>query len=353
MTKSLKKNKAQHIEKDREDLRKKRREDFYQKKRYQIVDLRAGGLSMRDIADELEMSIGFVHKWCRRLAAHIHDRIKANLRGKQEAEFYRKSGIGLREAVRSESRAPKVPHRKVTREHVETIIRVRNGRFTKRMGAQKIKILSCMDISHQTINKIMKGLGLTRRYKKRRPKADCMFSRGFSNELWQFDYKILDKRVYMLSIKDDHSRAILTADVRSTWTTKDVIEIFEKAVRLFGTPCQVLSDHGTQWCAVNGGNAAFDEWCSAHGIEHIMGRVRKPTTQGKIERWHGSVLEEAELPPKGSSVDEYRKAVQEYVEHYNNSRPHNGIGRQLPIVVYMGGLILSEVFTNLGVHEVS
>ena len=81
--------------------------------------------------------------------------------------------------------------------------------------------------------------------------------------------------------------------------------------------------------------------------------MRRPTTQGKIERWHGSVLEEAELPPKGSSVEEYRKTIQEYVEFHNNRRPHQAIGMQVPTIVYIGGLILKELFTELGVHEVS
>jgi transposase InsO family protein len=83
-----------------------------------------------------------------------------------------------------------------------------------------------------------------------------------------------------------------------------------------------------------------------------MGKIRKPTTQGKIERWHGSVLEEAHLPPKGSSAEDYRRSVLEYVEFYNNSRPHHGIGLQIPMVVYAAGLIFPEVFTALGVHEV-
>jgi len=156
----------------------------------------------------------------------------------------------------------------------------------------------------------------------------------------------------MLSVKDDHSSAILAADIRTSSKTDDVLEIMNKAVNAFGPPVQILSDHGTQWCSGKSGTCRFDDWCGENGIEHIMGRVRKPTTQGKIERWHGSVLEEAELPPKGSSPEEYRKAVLEYMEFYNLRRPHHGIDLQIPMIVYMAGIKLPDILSDVGVHEV-
>jgi transposase InsO family protein len=351
MTKSPKKTKAKDIEITKDDLRKKRREDFYQKKRYLVVELRAEGWPIRKIAGYIGMSVGFVHKWCLRLAAEITEAMKAARCGRRK--YFTHGGEGIREATRSRSTAPKNTRRRITREDEETVVRVRNERFTKRMGAQKLRIYCGLSISHQSIHAIIQKAGLVKPYKKRKQQTFDPFRRGHPNELWQIDYKEFGRGIYMLSVKDDHSSAILAADVRKTCRTEDVIEIVEKAGRMFGYPEQILSDHGTQWYAVRGGTSRFDEWCSEHSIEHIMGRVRKPTTQGKIERWHGSVLEEAELPPKGSTAEEYGKAVLEYMEFYNNRRPHHGIGLQIPMVVYMAGIILPEVFSALGVHEVT
>jgi transposase InsO family protein len=359
MTKSPKKNKAQHIEKDRGELSKKRREDLFQKKRYQIVDLRAEGRSMRDIADYLDMSVGFVCKWCRRLAAQIHDRISANRRGKKRIDYQQESGEGIREAIRSQSRAPKDPCRKITPEHRDAVIDFRKGHFTRYQGPQKIKISLDMDISHQSIYKILKEARLVKGQKRKRRKFKP-FRRGSPNDLWQIDYKILEKSsrsrpgLYLLSVKDDFSSAILASEVRTTCTYEDVAEIMEKTIGMFGPPRQILSDHGTQWYAVRGGMSRFDtEFCPKHGIEHIMGAIGKPTTQGKVERWHGTIKAEANLPPKGSSAEEYGKAIQSFVEYHNFERPHHGIGLAIPMLVYLGGLIMSEVVTNLGVHEVS
>ena len=349
VTKSPKRRRAKHIEKTNEELAKRRREAFYQKKRYLVADLRIRGYSMRTISKAIGMSIGFVCKWCDRLDVQIGKRTYA---ARHNKKMKYGEGYDIRNAIVSRSRAPKDPHRKITAEHVNAVRKLRTEKYTKKTGAQKIVVRLDMNISHQSVNKILRQEGLTAPRKKRKQRSFIQFRRGYSNELWQMDYKEFGKGIYMLSIKDDYSSKILAADVRSTCTTADVKEIVGKAIEQFGAPRQILSDHGTQWYAAKGGRCEFDEWCKEQKIEHIMGRVRKPTTQGKIERWHGTVLEEAELPPAGSSVEDYGKAVIDFMEFYNNERPHHGIGLQIPTMVYAGGLILPEVFRELGVHEV-
>jgi hypothetical protein len=67
MTKSPKKRIAKTIEKRNEELERKRREKFYVKNRYLVAEYRSQGWSMRKIATKLDMSLGFVQKWCRKL----------------------------------------------------------------------------------------------------------------------------------------------------------------------------------------------------------------------------------------------------------------------------------------------
>jgi len=350
MTKSSRRDRPKDIKKHNDELRKKRREDHYQKKRFLVAEHRAEGRSVRKIAERIMMSVGFVHKWCMRLDEQIRLKMKAFRTGNLSKVY--PDGKGIREAIASRSTAPKNPCRKMTEKHRRIITEVRKGKFTKRMGARKIKEYCKLDISHQSINRILKEEGLTAARRKRKQRKFNPFRRDNSNSLWQIDYKEFEKGIYMLSVKDDHSSAILSADVRTSCKTDDVLEIMKKAVKVFGAPDQILSDHGTQWHSPKSEECRFDEWCHDNGIEHIMGRVKKPTTQGKIERWHGSVLEEAELPPKGSSAEEYGKAVLEYMEFYNNQRPHHGIDLQIPLVVYMAGIKLPDILSELGVHEV-
>jgi transposase len=251
MTKGPKNNNVKEIEKTREELQRKRQERFYQKMRFQVAELRAKGWSVRRIAEYIDMSIGFVHKWILRLVTQI-DTVRRAVRDGKKRCYYDK-GDGIKNGIKSRSTAPKTPRKKITAEHVNTIKRIRNSKFTKKMGAQKIKVYADPDISHQSIHKIMVREGLVKQRKKRKNHSFDPFRRGCPNELWQIDYKEFEPGIYMLSVKDDHSSAILSADVRTSCTTDDAIEIVEKTMKLFGCPKQILSDHGAQWYATRGG----------------------------------------------------------------------------------------------------
>lgn len=165
------------------------------------------------------------------------------------------------------------------------------------------------------------------------------FERPFINDLWQIDYVELGtdirtgRKVESLSVIDDNSRFIFSANARTTATTDDVLEILDSIIAEYGAPKAILSDHGTQWAANNGGDTRFDEWCERHGILHIMGQVRKPTTQGKVERWHGSLRRETNLPPS-ATLQEYQKIMERYVDFYNNVRPHWSCGLRTPGATY-------------------
>ena len=311
---------------------------------YKVVEYRSKRWTMERISSFLGVSKGFVCKWCRRAKDLIFERRRSLRTG----EPTKRMRDGVWNILTSKSRRPKTIHRKRDK-YRKIVIDTRNEH--PYMGAQKMETFLHLGLSHQSIYRITVESGQLIPGKRKR-KVWKAFQREHSNSLWQIDYKEFEHGIYMLSVKDDHSRMILAADIRNTMTTDDTLEIMERTTRMFGTPSQILSDHGTQWYSQRGGSNRFDDWCSSKGIKHIMGGIRKPTTQGKIERWHGTVLEEAKLPPEGSSPEEYSKAVQQFVEFHNNERPHWGIDRRLPIDVYLADLKNIDSFISYGVHEV-
>ena len=64
-----------------------------------------------------------------------------------------------------------------------------------------------------------------------------------------------------------------------------------------------------------------------------MGRVRAPTTQGKVERWHGSIRREAGLP-ETAYTEEYLALMERYVRFYNEERPHWALNLETPWKVF-------------------
>ncbi|MCD6462056.1 MAG: transposase family protein [Thermoplasmata archaeon] len=54
-------------------------------------------------------------------------------------------------------------------------------------------------------------------------------------------------RRYLFTIMDDHSRFIIASRVLESVTTDTVLDTLDKAVKMFGPPRQVLTDHGSQF----------------------------------------------------------------------------------------------------------
>jgi len=65
-------------------------------------------------------------------------------------------------------------------------------------------------------------------------------------------------------------------------------------------------------------------------MTHVRTSPYYPQSNGKIERWHQSLKKECIRPRTPLSLDEARRMVGEYVEHYNKVRLHGGIGYVAP-----------------------
>lgn len=211
------------------------------------------------------------------------------------------------------------------------------------LGAAKINAIAGFPVSAPTAHSILMEAGFEP-VSKHTGKVYKRFEMPYIDDMWQIDYvelgtdKLTGKKVESLSVIDDHSRYIFSANARISATTDDVIEILESIIAVYGCPKAILSDHGTQWAASNGGDTRFDRWCEDHGIVHIMGQVRKPTTQGKVERWHGSMRREAGLPEE-ATLEQYQRIMTGYVRFYNEVRPHWACDLKTPKQVYERGCV--------------
>ena len=216
------------------------------------------------------------------------------------------------------------------------------------LGSAKIGVMAGVDASPKTVHAALKKNGF-KNVTMRIGKAYRSFEMDRVNEMWQIDFvelgidRITGRKVEFLSVIDDKSRRILDDRVTLYATTEFVQGVLADCFMRYGIPERILSDRGTQWCASNGGDARFDEFCAAWGVEHVMGKVRKPTTQGKVERWHGSIRREAGLP-KEAPLDEYALMMASYVRFYNEERPHWACGLRTPHEAFFEGHCMPLLF---------
>ena len=69
----------------------------------------------------------------------------------------------------------------------------------------------------------------------------------------------------------------------------------------------------------------FDRICRDHGITHLLTGVRRPTTTGKIERFHKTLRAELLTGRRFDSLAEAQQAMDTWVDDYNIHRPHQAL----------------------------
>lgn len=163
------------------------------------------------------------------------------------------------------------------------------------------------------------------------------FERDEPNELWQMDFKGPVKTdaglAHPLTVLDDHSRYSLVLSAclnQKTETVKDrLIQAFEK----YGLPWRILCDNGTPWGGV-GEYSKLEVWLIMLGVSICHGRPYHPQTQGKEERFHGTLVAEVLRHNRFRDHDHLQEKLNEWQEIYNYQRPHESLGLAVPATRY-------------------
>ena len=174
----------------------------------------------------------------------------------------------------------------------------------------------------------------------RRKETWKRWERGEPMELWQMDvvhgFLLQDgTSAKALTGIDDHSRFCVSARLLTRERTQLVCDGFEAALRTYGCPQQVLTDNGkvfTGKFARPPVEVLFDRICRQNGIDHLLTQPRKPTTTGKIERFHRTLRIEFDTRRVFRTLQVAQEALDEWVNYYNNARPHQSLSDQTPAV---------------------
>ena len=114
----------------------------------------------------------------------------------------------------------------------------------------------------------------------------------------------------------------------------DVLPTFEALEARIGT---VLSDNGREYCG-RPDRHPFELFLQLEEIEHRTTKVRRPQSNGFVERLHRTLLDE-HFRVMGrkkfyESIDEMQKDLDAYLVTYNTERPHSALGGRTPAEAY-------------------
>jgi transposase InsO family protein len=193
-------------------------------------------------------------------------------------------------------------------------------------------------IALRTADRILKREGLVaHRGKADRPLALTRFEKSACNEMWQMDFKGVSRSAPYkpLSLLDDHSRFALRLTPMTSMTWDSVFAVLWEAFAEFGLPQAILCDNGDCWGGVAGaGPNRIECRLMLLGVRLVHGRPRHPQTQGKVERFHGTIQYELGPAVVQPTVADAQRVFDAFRLQYNWVRPHEGIGMKTPGSVY-------------------
>ena len=185
-------------------------------------------------------------------------------------------------------------------------------------------------VSPATVYRVGKQSGITRSDKL----TDSRKGKGFdqpqkAHQHWHIDVSYINIRgtfYYLCSVLDGCSRYLVHCEIREQMKERDVEVIIQRAVEKFpGAQPRIISDNGPQFIARD-----FKEFVRVSGMTHVRTSPYYPQSNGKIERWHKTVKASCIRPKTPLDLEDARRVVSEFVDHYNNARLHSAIGYVAP-----------------------
>jgi transposase InsO family protein len=184
--------------------------------------------------------------------------------------------------------------------------------------------------SPSSVYRVLAGAGLLDRWNKKPSKKGTGFVQPLRpHEHWHIDISYLNLGgtfYYLCSILDGASRAIVHWEIREQMTEADVECILVRAHEAHPDERpRIISDNGPQFIAKD-----FKEFIRLTGMTHVRTAPYYPQSNGKLERYHKTIKEDAIRPGQPKTLEEARELVARWVEHYNTVRLHSAIGYITP-----------------------
>ena len=185
-------------------------------------------------------------------------------------------------------------------------------------------------VSPTSVYRVLQAAGRLDRWNSKTSKKGTGFVQPIGPHVhWHVDISYLNLGgtfYYLCSLLDGYSRYLVHWEIRESMTEQEVEIVVQRGLEKHsGVAPRIVSDNGPQFIAKD-----FKSFIRICGMTHVRTSPFYPQSNGKLERWHGSLKRECVRPAAIESVEEARRKVAAYVDHYNQVRLHSAIGYITP-----------------------
>jgi putative transposase len=180
-------------------------------------------------------------------------------------------------------------------------------------------------VSPSSVYRVLKEANLLARWNRKPSKKGTGFHQPSGpHRHWHIDVTYINIRgtfYYLCAILDGYSRYLVHWELREKMTTSDVEIVIQRAREKFPEAHpRIISDNGPQFIS-----REFKEFVRLCGMTHVKTSPYYPQSNGKLERWNGTLKCESIRPQTPLSLDDARRIVEAFVHEYNDVRLHSAI----------------------------
>lgn len=188
--------------------------------------------------------------------------------------------------------------------------------------------------NHKRIYRIYRQEGLSLRVKRRKRSAaaprQALWPATKANDRWAMDF-VSDSttdghRFRILTLIDTFTRRAPGVIVERSIGGHRVARFLDEIAAKLGYPRSITVDNGPEFIS-----NALDQWAHARGVQLHFSRPGRPVDNAFIESFNGRLRDECLNTHWFYGLEQAREVLSDWLEDYNERRPHGSLGGLTPL----------------------
>jgi putative transposase len=189
-----------------------------------------------------------------------------------------------------------------------------------------------MGVNHKKVQRVYRELGLTVKRTRRKHPRRMLQPRPVltaPNQEWALDFAsdvtAAGQRIRVLGVIDSFTRQCLALEVATSFPSRRVTRVLERAIAAYGKPQSIRSDNGPELTSRH-----YLAWAIEWKIDLLHIQPGKPTENGGMESFNGKLRDECLNTSWFWNLFDARRKISAWKTEYNSRRPHSSLAYRTP-----------------------